>query len=137
MEIWQLRRKCTQRSCVSAAMAVLLLMPCAASAESIRLVDCEDAGVSISSGAWIEPATTEAVELRPSPSIHQVAFQQVALCELWTEATLHAATWQRAKACGDEGDLRNLHLAPEPSGLVLALMGMLLSWRRLRSKLRG
>jgi hypothetical protein len=138
MEIRQSHRKCAERIYVGAAMAVLLLMSCAANAESIRVADSEDAGASFLSGMWIEPAATvEAIASSRSLPPQCMKVCPTALCEVWNEPTLHAATWRRAKACGDEGDLRNLHLAPEPSGAVLALLGMMLGWRRLRSKLRG
>lgn len=129
MEIWQSHWKCARKRFVGAAMIALMLMPCAASAKSIQFADSSDTGATFLSGPWIEPIGSE------TPPVIEAC--QTTLCDVWTEPTLRAATWQRAKASGDDGDLKNFHLAPEPSGAVLALMGMVLGWWRLRNKLRS
>jgi hypothetical protein len=137
MEIWQGRRKFARRNCVGAALAVLLLLPCAVRAESIRPVGCAGTAASTSRGAWIEPTGAEVVALCPSAAMYPAEFRQASLCEVWTEPTLRAVTWRRAKSSGIAADLQNLRLAPEPSGAVLASIGVVLAWRRLRSKLRA
>ena len=137
MEIWQWCRMCVQRSSASAVVAALLAIPCAANAELIRVVDLEGDAVSTWCGTGIEPAVTEAFASSRSSLAHRSAIRQAPLCDVWTEPTLRVATWQRAKSCGKEGELQDLHLAPEPSAAVLALLGVVLGWRRWRSKLCG